>query len=65
MAYDGPVTADSHIARDLRFDSLSVMDFVMAIETEFDTVIPIDDIANVQTIGDLANLLGRQPTGAA
>lgn len=54
MACDGPVTESTSIVRDLKFDSLSVMDFVMAVETEFDVIIPIDTISEIETVGDLA-----------
>ena len=33
----------------------SVMDFVMELEDEFDITIPLDQIAEVRTVGDLAN----------
>jgi acyl carrier protein len=51
------ITADTNIVRDLKLDSLAVMDFVMAIETKFNTIISIDGIADLKTVGDLANLL--------
>ena len=53
----GEIGAGTSIMRDLKLDSLAVMDFVMALETEFDTVIPIDALSGVETIGDLAELL--------
>ena len=53
----GHVDAQTSIVRDLKLDSLAVMDFVMALETEFDTVIPIDALSGVETIADLADLL--------
>ncbi len=58
----GVLDADTSIVRDLKLDSLAVMDFVMALETEFDTVIPIDALSGVETVGDLAGLL--QPPAA-
>ena len=63
----GALDATTSIVRDLKLDSLAVMDFVMALETEFDTVIPIDALSGVETVGDLAALLQppaphRQPT---
>ena len=51
------LTEETTIVGDLKLDSLSVMDFVMALETRFDTIIPIDGIADVRTVGDLAALL--------
>ncbi len=53
----GRIDAQTSIVRDLKLDSLAVMDFVMALETEFDTVIPIDALSGVETIADLADLL--------
>jgi acyl carrier protein len=54
------ITADTNLARDLKLDSLAVMDFVMALENRFDTVISVDDLPDVQTVGDLARLLMAQ-----
>ena len=51
------ITSETNIIRDLKLDSLAVMDFIMAIETKFDTIIPIESIADIKTVGDLANLL--------
>ncbi len=48
---------DTNIRRDLNMDSLATMDFVMALETRFNVVIPLDQIAEVQTVGDLVQIL--------
>lgn len=56
------ITADTNIVRDLKLDSLAVMDFIMALETRFDTIIPIDGITEIKTIGDLAGLLRPNAT---
>ncbi len=47
------VTAQTQIARDLGLDSVAVMDFVMDIEDHFDISIPLDRIAEVETVADL------------
>ena len=65
LHYDGPLTASTSIVRDLKLDSLAVMDFVMAVETKFETIIPVESIADVETIGDLAALLRSQPVQSA
>lgn len=52
------IDADTNIVRDLRLDSLAVMDFIMALETRFDTIVPLDSLAEIHTIGDLAGVLG-------
>ena len=53
----GPITADTHILHDLNLDSVAVMDVVMALETRFDTVIPMDRLAEIETVGDLVRIL--------
>jgi len=51
------VTADTDIARDLAVDSLALMNIVMELEDRFDISIPLDRIAEVQTAGQLADLI--------
>jgi acyl carrier protein len=48
------VSAQTQIARDLGLDSVAVMDFVMDIEDHFDISIPLDRIAEVETVKDLS-----------
>ena len=48
------LSAKTQIARDLGLDSVAVMDFVMDIEDHFDISIPLDRIAEVETIEDLS-----------
>ncbi len=45
----------SSVVEDTGLDSVSVMDFVMELEDDFDITIPLDRIAEVRTVGDLAN----------
>ena len=45
---------NSSVIEDTGLDSVSVMDFVMELEDEFDITIPLDRIAEVRTVGDLA-----------
>lgn len=51
------ITTDTNITRDLGLDSLAVMDFVMVLEDKFDVSIPLERIAEVETIGDLAKTI--------
>lgn len=51
------VTAETNITRDLGLDSLAVMDFVMVLEDKFDVSIPLEKIAEVETVGDLARTI--------
>ncbi len=43
----------TNIVEDLGMDSLGVMNFVMAIEDFYDISIPLDRIAQIETVGDL------------
>ena len=60
----GPIGMDTHILHDLNLDSVAVMDLVMVLETRFDTVIPMDRLAEIETVGDLVRILSRAGTGA-
>lgn len=51
---DRPITLDSSVVSDTGLDSVSVMDFVMELEDEFDITIPLDQLAEVRTVRDLA-----------
>lgn len=48
------LTRDTSIVADTGLDSVSVMDFVLELEDEFDINIPLDRIAEVKTVADLA-----------
>jgi acyl carrier protein len=50
-----PIDLGSSVVEDTGLDSVSVMDFVMELEDEFDITIPLDQIAEVRTVGDLAD----------
>ncbi|WP_207448353.1 acyl carrier protein [Roseomonas marmotae] len=52
-----PVTADTNILQDLNLDSVAVMDFIMQVETQFDTIIPMNQMAEIETVGDLVQIL--------
>jgi acyl carrier protein len=53
------VTADSDIGRDLGVDSLTLMNIVMELEDVFELSIPLDRLADVETVGDLAALINE------
>jgi acyl carrier protein len=58
------VTAETNIVRDLGLDSLAVMNFVMSLEDKFDVSIPLDRIAEIETVGDLADTIRDLRPGA-
>jgi acyl carrier protein len=47
------ITDATSFAGDLEFDSLTVMDFVAAIEDEFDIIISMNQQAEIETWGQL------------
>lgn len=49
------ITDSSSFAGDLEFDSLTVMDFVAAIEDEFDIIISMNQQAEIETYGQLVD----------
>ena len=53
----GPFTADTDIIVDTGLDSVSVMDLVLELEDEFDVTIPLDRIAEIRTVSQLAQVL--------
>ena len=46
-------------AGDLEFDSLTVMDFVAAIEDEFDIIISMNQQAEIETFGQLVDAVAK------
>ena len=46
-------------AGDLEFDSLTVMDFVAAIEDEFDIIISMNQQAEIETYGQLIDAVTK------
>ena len=51
------ITEASNIQDDLGADSLDVVDLVMALEDEFDVVIPEDQVENIKTVGDIVKFI--------
>ena len=59
------ITDDTDIVEDLGMDSLGVMNFVMAIEDHYDLSIPLDRVAQIQTVGDLIHAVRDLQSGHA
>ena len=49
------LTEETTFAGDLEWDSLTVMDFVAAIEDEFDILITMNMQAQIETVGQLVD----------
>jgi acyl carrier protein len=54
-----PLAEGTTFAGDLEWDSLTVMDFVAAIEDEFDILITMNMQAEIETVGQLVDAVER------
>jgi acyl carrier protein len=61
---DTPIEPATDLADDLRLDSLTMMDLMMELEDQFDVTIPLNAVAEIRTVGDLAAFVAGQKTGA-
>lgn len=52
-----PITGDTVITKDLTIDSLAVMDMVMELEDRFDISIPMNVVAEIYTVDELADTI--------
>ena len=53
------LTETTSFAGDLEWDSLTVMDFVAAIEDEFDIIITMNMQAEIETVGQLLDAVAK------
>ena len=53
------LTEATTFATDLEWDSLTVMDFVAAVEDEFDILITMNMQAEIETVGQLVDTIRR------
>lgn len=51
------VTLEASFKEDLDADSLDLFELVMTLEEEYDVEIPSDDLAELNTVGDVINYL--------
>ncbi len=51
------LSENTDITSDLNVDSVAIMDLMFVLEEEFDVSVPINDLADVRTIKELANLI--------
>ena len=54
---DVNVTAQTQIVGGLGLDSVAVLDFIMDVEDRFNISIPLDRVADVQTIAELSHAI--------
>jgi acyl carrier protein len=56
-AEEKPITGQTVIYNDLSIDSLAVMDIIMELEDRFDVFIPINTVAEIHTVDELAGAI--------
>ena len=54
---EAPITGETVISKDLTIDSLAVMDMVMELEDRFDVSIPMNVVAEIHTVDQLADTI--------
>lgn len=54
------IRPETDLAADLSIDSVAAMDLVMEIEDHFDLDIPVNELSELRTVGDLVELVRRQ-----
>ena len=58
FGYDeSTITEDTDFKDDLGADSLDLFEMVMALEEEYSVEIPAEDLAEINTVGDIINYL--------
>ena len=60
LKYSGDVTTDTKLKGDLIMDSLDGVELVMALEEKFGVVIPNEDMANLETVGDIVTYIDKK-----
>ena len=58
------IERETDILRDLEIDSLSVMNFIMKLEDEFDISIPLNVLPDMRTVRDLVVMVDRAKVDA-
>ncbi len=53
------VAEGTRFQQDLEWDSLTVMDFVASVEDEFDILISMNRVAEIETVGQLVDAVGQ------
>lgn len=55
-----PISRSTEIGADLNIDSVAAMDLIMEIEDKFDIDIPMNQVGELKTVGDLIDLAASQ-----
>ena len=55
-----PLLASTDIPAELNIDSVGILDFIMEVEDHFDVEIPMNVVAEIRTVGELAGYVQSQ-----
>ena len=55
------VTLDAQIKKDLGADSVDILQLLMRLEDDYGVVIPDQELAKFETVGDVVNFLNNLP----
>lgn len=58
--HGGPLSEATDITTDLNIDSVAVMDLLFALEERYDVSIPLNELDEVRTIGQLAQIVAQR-----
>jgi len=64
-AKSGPLTPETHLVADLNLDSVSMMELLVEIEDHYDIGLPLNTMADVNTVQDLADKIAALTEDAA
>ncbi|MDQ6479087.1 acyl carrier protein [Dyadobacter sp. LHD-138] len=59
------ISAESHLMKDLGFDSLDTIDLVLQMEDHFHVAIPDEDYDKLQTVQQIENYLSAKQLASA
>ena len=51
------ITEDTDMTSELNIDSVTVMDLMFTLEEEFDISVPLNELADIHKIGELADMI--------
>jgi acyl carrier protein len=58
-APDAKITPETDLINELAIDSVKLLNLIMEVEDEFDISVPLNALADVQAVHELANLIYR------
>ena len=62
---DVPITGETRLVDDLRIDSLDLFAVILAVQERFDLMIEVEDMPDLERVGDLAAYVASRRNAAA